>query len=145
MQHLWSILCQQAIVNQETQTVSLIEIVERIQFGRLPAVEIELSSIDALPVAVTLVTLWQRSDPEQTETGRGRVQIKSPSGKIIGNPQPLEYDINLADAARFRAIARFMNLPFAGSGTYQIATQLMENDDWHDIASVSVEIVADLG
>lgn len=142
MEHLWSLLCQNMLVNEVTQTISLIEVLERINFevGEQPS-DINLR---VLPISMNLVSMWSRSESDKPETGRARVLIKGLDGKTIKGPTPTEYSIDAETNRGFRANVRFNGFPFMGSGIYRVIVQLEVNNKWRNVAGLPLEIIKGL-
>jgi hypothetical protein len=141
VEHIWSVVCRLSIVDQQRNNVSLIEIMERLQF-RGEEVEIPEDQVAGLPYPVELVTLWSRSELNTPEVSRARVLVVSPEGKSL-NEEGQEYPVDLTQYQRFRAMGRFDVLPFVGNGLYRFVVQKFDedNDSWVNVASIPLEIV----
>ena len=105
---VWSVLCSRPIVDGETNNISLIDVVEEahIQTAGLPG---------ALPIQLTLVSLWAREHPDQPERARGFIQFCDPAGAVQGD---ISSEIDLTAHTRFRQIVRFVGLPISTVGVH---------------------------
>ena len=140
MEHIWSVLCRLSIVDQKRNNVSLIEVMEQLSF--VGETEVESEHTPALTFPVELVTLWSRSDLKTPEASRARVLMLSPEGEFL-NPEGVEYEVDLTEFQRFRAMGKFEALPYVGDGIYRFVVQSLdaEREQWRDVASIPLEIV----
>jgi hypothetical protein len=129
------------LVNQETQVVSLIDTIDRINFAVPPNQEIPQGAF--LPIEMSLVTSWRRTVMEKPETGKARLKLSGPDGQELSAEQgeaPV-YEINLQDSSKSRGTIRFQGFPFVGSGVYWLIVQSQtQNRTWQDVANIPLEI-----
>lgn len=133
MKHIWSVLCAHAIVEQETNTVSLMNVIEQItvQFNE-PAVPTP-GPTHMLPIPLQLVTLWQR-DPGKTAGARFKVFLRTPR-----DPQPQGHAEGTIDAGsnpRARITTKVPGIPWLGEGIYAFVVQLFKKREWTTVAEV---------
>jgi len=124
----WSVLCRRAVVDKDDNSISLFDILEGIKINEKLTKEHfnekRPTGIALGPeISAYLVSLWMRNDVSKSETGRGRVTIKSPSGKILGAH---EFEINLQQTKRARTLMKFPAIPFVGFGIYTYIVQQKE-------------------
>lgn len=133
--HIWTILCTKALVEEKTNNVSLIEIIEQLEVLGVPN---ETRAI--LPIQLVLVTLWSRSDLDRAEFATGKFEFLAPSGEVLGGG---EYDINLRDYRRSRNLANMNSLPLQGPGIYKFVIRIREdeNNTWTEVASLPLEVL----
>lgn len=133
MNHAWTILCRRTLTDANTNTLSIIDTVELIEFETN-------EEINALPIELEIVSLWWRTNPEEPENGKGRTQIVYPptNESLINIP----YDIDLTKASRHRLLGKFVGIPFAGSGIYEIVIQILDEtaNIWQTVATLPLEI-----
>lgn len=142
MEHVWSVLCQQAIMNELTHNASLVETLERITFlTGVEEVKKQISALDAerppFSFGAYLVSMWWRTDPDKAERGEGRVDIKLPTLETV---ELYTYPIDLEQNRRFRSIGSISSIPFAGFGIYRFIVQSKIAGQWIEIATVPLEI-----
>ena len=136
--HVWSVLCRRALLDQSTNNVSLIDVVENLDFR--PASSIEEGkqwySVPFETALVTLVTRTTYSEPEETKL---QVRIVAPNGQA--HDQSIVSNVNLAEHPHHRNFVFLQNLLFWSSGTYRFIVSLQtENDEWKTVAEVPVDI-----
>jgi hypothetical protein len=139
MEHVWSILAQDVLINDESKAVSLIGIIERITLF-IP-IEHKTKDLPILPLRMSLVSMWARSRYEEAERGRARVAIKDPDAKTIKGFEPFEYDVELVASTSFRFTAKFRSFPFTKTGFYQIIIQRQIGNRWREVAILPIEII----
>ena len=114
IEHIWSVLCTSAVIDKDTNNVTLVQVVERVN------VAVQPSAGATLPIQMELVTLWGRKDLDQPERGRARFQLLASDNTELG--PNYTYDIDLSTYARTRQRIHFANLPLKGSG--KVTTQV---------------------
>ena len=139
----WAVICESSVVDQETNRVSLFNILEEIQVPE-PLEEItEESTLPAAPVKFELFILFARSDLEVGEQGKGRIQIRFPSDtptEKSPGPSP-ELDIQLTSAHQHRVRIRFPVLPYYGEGSYHFGIEVAtEPGDWQQLFDVPLVV-----
>ncbi len=144
MKHLWSLICQNAITNQETNNVTLVEVLEELKFalnsdpGLRETVTKALNDGNlVIPVNLSLVTTWLRSELEVPETSQAHMEIKSPAGVILLQQ---DYPVNLSDHSRLRARNVIVNFPFKGNGAYQFVVYHRVGNGWQEDISIPLTV-----
>jgi hypothetical protein len=144
MKHLWSLICQNVITSQETNSVTLVEVIEELKFspnenpGAREMIENALREGNfALPVNFSLVTTWLRSNPESPESAQVRVDIKAPNGDILTQQG---YSVDFSEHARLRARTVVPILPFKGDGTYQFVVYHKVGNEWQEDVSIPLAV-----
>lgn len=144
--HIWSALCTRAIIDRDSNNISLIDMLEEIRFAPPPTDDdLGREGYVMLPISVTLVTLWERKTENDPETFVMRVKFVDPTGTWIG-PQDTERELTM-DKPRFRSISRMMAVPFSESGKYQVIVQSKSNGSnrWKQNARLPLSITVSSG
>ena len=136
IEHVWTVLCRRSVVDSDTNSISLIESVESIQFGLDKPKDAPTPA--GLPLELELVTLWIRSDRRVPEHSQYRVFVQLPdeSEREAGE----SVIIDLREFERLRARVRFDGIPFVGPGRYRFVVQLQEGEAWTTVARVPLDI-----
>lgn len=133
----WAVICESSVVDQETNRVSLFNILEEIQVPEpLDDAIAEEASLPAAPVKFELFILFARSDLAVGEQGKGRIQMRfpgdTPAEKSPG-PSP-EFEIQLTSARQHRVRIRFPVMPYYGEGNYHFGIEVAtETEDWQKL------------
>ncbi len=133
---IWSLLCDRPIIDAYRNSISVIDVVEvlTIQGPPLPKDGVPV----VVPIEITLVSLWMRSELEKPERIAARPVIVTPDGdERFGKP----IDGDLESAPRTRLIQRFTSFPLAGSGEYTIRIESRsEGEEWQRVADFPIEV-----
>ena len=151
MKNLWTVLCHRGIVEQGSNQISLIGVIEKLTLRRaegLPegiATEsleetVKKADIVLLPIKMQLISYWTRSKRDEPEIAQTRSRFIGPRGKVLGN---LEMDVDLTGHINRRTILKFDLLPFAGDGIYRATAHMraVGAKRWKLCAENFVEIV----
>ncbi len=140
--HIWSILCTKAIVDRETNSISLFDSIESLESNKeiVPPPESGDSLIVVQNINMQLVTLWTRSDYAKPETALSRLTLVGPNGKKLRQPDNI---IDLTASTRNRVIFGFNGLAFLGFGVYEFLIELQHGEKgsprWRKVASIPLE------
>jgi hypothetical protein len=112
----------------------MINVLEEITIPEEPAPD------KVLPIVVSLVTLWTRSDIKTPGRGFARYNFTSPSGNML---QSLEQVVDLTKYERLRSRGQFAGLKLPESGLYSFWVEFRENEQgtWSRVASIPLKVV----
>jgi len=136
--HVWSVCCKRAIVDRDTNTVSLIEQIETISAHVLQRMA-EAGETAAAPLQFEIVTLWVRDPADEPAQSRYRIEILFPDGRseYVGDPA----DVDLRSYVRLRSRAHFEGMPIRGGGRYYFSVQLEESaDNWTEVGRIPIDV-----
>jgi hypothetical protein len=130
-------VCRRALIDRETNTVSLIEVIEGIQIKA--ALSKSPKDGDGIPGPLEVVSFWARSDAAKPEETFLRVVLMTPKGKKMTGPT-LKADLRTAKRARM--MFRAPGFAYHGEGTYlfQIEEEDKKRKIWRRIVSVPVDL-----
>jgi len=136
MKHVWSVLCRNYIVDEQTKNLSLIDIPNRLDFkGQLP---------DSRPIEIPLkvdyyfISTWMReSDAEQSKQDIS-VRVKEPNGNIAGH---FGFEVDLEGAYGHRTFGKLDKVLYTVNGVYELQICVREADTWTPVAFIPLEIV----
>jgi hypothetical protein len=132
IQHLWTLACRVSLVDQESNNVSLIQVLEELT---IPTVAPQVFGPGMVLAMFDVVTLWGRENEEQGTQGRGRISIISPTGDEL---LAQEYEVDLREVRRARSVSRMLGFPAQGSGQYgfRIERRVAADGQWERVAVV---------
>jgi hypothetical protein len=132
--HIWSVLCERSILDEDTKLISMINVLEEITIPDEPAPD------KVLPIVASLVTLWTRSDIKIPAQGFARYKFTSPSGEVL---QSLEQIIDLTKYERLRSRGQFAGLKLPETGLYYFEVEFRENAQvkWKRVTKVPLKVV----
>jgi len=131
--HVWTVACSRAVIDQASNNLSLEGVLEQLTITGKPLPDGFL----ALPFDVA--TLWARSNPAVPEKARMRLSLLAPSGK---EHTVKEFDIDLTTAERYRALLKFNAIPVSESGRHVFRVDLQQDPEanWKLVASIPITI-----
>jgi len=142
MEHIWTVLCGSSTIDNDTNQLSLFNILEGIDIT--PPTNIpEDIKLEAIPLTISIISMIWRSDSELEEKGSLRIRVQSPDGKLVELDREPIIEINLTGKIRrFRSRARFQGMPYMGSGIYRFIIQIQSDSDsrWKTVSKVPLEI-----
>jgi hypothetical protein len=129
---VWAVLCSRSIIDQGTNNLSLIDVIEQISLS--PDTPIPIN----IPLSFEVVTLWSRGDLEQSSKGWTRVTVYRPSNiEILKN----EFEIDLSSFKRFRHRLGIRGLSIEELGKYIFQIELRDEDsEFQVVARLPLEI-----
>jgi hypothetical protein len=131
--HIWSVLCERSILDEDTKLISMINVIEEITVPDEPAPD------KALAVLVNLVTLWTRSDIKTPGLGYAQYNFTSPGGEVLHS---IKQNVDLTKFERLRSRGQFasLKLPEAGIYSFQVEFRENEQDEWSKVASIPLKV-----
>lgn len=132
--HVWTVVCSSAVIDRETNNISIHNVIERLIIHAEPAPD------GRLPMQLHVASLWARSDFERPARGMARATLITPLGLRKNRP---EFAINLTEYLRARTIWKLESLPVPGSGRYifRIDFKPEGGKRWKRVAAVPVEVI----
>jgi len=139
--HLWSVLCARTIIDKDSNSLSIIDVLEDITIIAYLDKEKKITDLSRVPtvggaMGFQLMGYWMREDLETPEMAKARVELKSPTNKILVKQT---FDIDLTKALRSRTKLDFLSVPLDGPdpktngpipGTYTYKVQLQKGTKW---------------
>lgn len=138
IKHVWSVLCQQSIINRDSNNISLIEVIEQLSIeGRLIDSKDEKPKL--LPLSFNIVSMWIRKNLDEPADSKANIILFSPNDKELSRK---EVHIDLSEYQRFRTISRINGLPFSGYGQYKFVIKVLKEEDWGTVARLPLSILS---
>jgi len=137
--HVWSVLCERAIIDRDSESLSLIDVVDAVVYEA----EIAPGQVVQLPAELSLVSLWIRAVGAEPEAPEARFWIKSSSGDqlVVGDPRP----IPLQDSPRAHLVFEVPFVPIGPSGRYEFVVEHRDAGPrgvgpWTPVANIPLDI-----
>ena len=130
---VWAILCENTIIDQRSNNVSLIEVIDELTIpAPAPEPMTETKGEPRKFFDADLVVLWARSKLDLPEKAQMRSKIVAPNG---GEARSGESEVDLTENIRLRSIGRIAGLPpFTQAGEYRIKIEAKESDsEWQEV------------
>ena len=139
MKHKMAVLCESAIVDAQTNGITLVNLIEQINLESEHENTPQGEEVAMVPFSGTIVVFTERADVDIAESGKGRILFIAPSGKQAHLPG---FSIDLSEYPRARSLLHFNGLPYTVNGEYQFIVQY-ENDatsNWETVDTVTLHV-----
>jgi hypothetical protein len=135
----WAIICERAIIEKETNNLSLISLIEEVRLTSEPPQTTAQGKTMLVPHKFVVVQFWMRSDPDKPEIAETRSRLIAPDGKAYGTA------LQRIDLERFNQIRVATNspgFPWFGHGDYTIEFQVkLERGKWRTVGREKFRVV----
>ena len=132
MRHVWSVLCQDAVIDRDSNAVSLFKCL-----AGFAAKFIGPELPTDMPAFCKLATLWIRSDVLVPEKVLSRIRYLTPQGESVNE---VTHEVDLSVHVRSRNVLSLQGLPYRGDGEYEFVVETQDDDEWHIAVRVPVQI-----
>ena len=135
MEHVWSVICLNYIVDRESGNLSLIDIPDRLSFsGEVPEKRpFELT----LPAPFFLVSTWRRSGKSEEATESALVRVYGPNDEVIGD---FDVIVPFTDSQTHRTYGKTETVLYQQDGLHRFEVCIRKEGDWTPVASIPLEI-----
>jgi hypothetical protein len=132
--HVWTVVCSRAVIDRESNNVSLQNIIEQITIGGEPMPDA------MVPIPLEVMTLWVRANTDIPSRARTRLTFLSPSDTVLGSA---ESEVDLSEYERYRVRMHFQGLPVTEPGRYTFHMELQNEgeSEWHQVAAIPLRII----
>lgn len=129
IQHVWSVICQNASIDVQTNSVSLLNTLENLVILGEPSKETPAI------LSCEIVSLWAREKETEPCMGQMRVLINLPGQE---KPQVITLEIDLAKTSFHRTRITIGALPLISGGRFefQVEYRLSSEKVWHPAAKL---------
>lgn len=133
-QHIWSVLCYKGCLDTYSNQVSLLDVIEGVSLKTN-----QLQGPLRVPVQMSLVSLWLRSEPGVAETFEARANLVMPDGTELPG---LVTTADLKTYSRIRTFMRIEGLEFRTPGLYWLAVEHRPSADseWVRASRVPLDV-----
>lgn len=134
IEHIWTLICSNAIVDRDTNNVSIFNILEQVTIPK------NAINNQVIAVGIELITLWVRSDLSKPAKGKSQINLVAPNGEVT---KSVDSEIDLSKFERLRSRVFFQGLPYNGEGIYRFIVLYKVDDekDWEQVASIPLKMV----
>ena len=137
IEHVWSVLCAQVVVDSTTNNISLFNVLEQLQINVSPPLP---EGTNSVPFTHNIVSTWQLADYEVPADTRVRVRLVGPN-QILEGQEPFNVDLQEEGIHRRRTVINLTHLPLSGSGLYEfIIEQEQPDETWIQVAKLPLEV-----
>ncbi|HVR95228.1 MAG TPA: hypothetical protein VMW27_01345 [Thermoanaerobaculia bacterium] len=140
-EHVWSVLCEKLLREDETGVISLVSVLERINLHEdLVELERQLEGASGFIHPMRLVVWCVRSDYDQPESFTIRLSWHLPTGDILTFNK--EHQLSLETATGVRPQILLPGVPWRGPGLYWLVIEIKnEGQEWTTATRLPLEVV----
>lgn len=139
--HIWSVLCRSAIIDQHTNNISLLNVVESMIFAPQQSVP-EGKEWNMLSNEIFLVSFVVRSDVDEPEKCQLRIKAIAPDGTKHDAENMIDAD--LTEHVRSRSLLQLQGIPFWSSGIHWFTVDLKDGKRWKEVSRIPLNIIQKL-
>lgn len=129
IEHIWTVLCESAAVDNESGNVSTFNAIATI------AIEGDPEKIKRLPLRFDIISFWMRSSLDISTKGKLRLTFSIPNDE---RKQQIEMPIDLKETTFHYTRIHSNGIVVKGSGIYKFFVEKQEEgqDDWTLVATI---------
>lgn len=143
--HEWSVLCSQALLDKETNNLTLVNVIEQVAFDvQVPKGQILPEGAQIFPMNSVLISrIRKTTNDNETVSGKWGVKVLGPEKEIFGF---FEKEFEMGSGIKnFRMKANIEGMKVTSSGVYCFEVSLKEGEsDYEVVYSVPLEIKLDV-
>lgn len=137
IKHIWSLLCEDSSVDQETNKLSLRNVLESIEIkvqGNLPEKMV-------IPISFEIVSFFTRADASTDEELHFKARLVNAEMDQLGKDFPVDIKFP-AKSNRLRSRLKIQGLPIKGEGKYAfiISIKTSKEKEYKTVAELPLEI-----
>jgi hypothetical protein len=133
IEHVWSVLCSDSVIDRSTNNVSIFNVLEQIQ----AVTPREPEEGVTLPIRAQVVSLWHRVGTSQPEVGEARVVLQGPDEQVILR------DAHVLELTKSRLRTRLLinGLPIRSSASYAVVVEYRQGEgSWNVATKLPLEV-----
>ncbi|MDB5178966.1 MAG: hypothetical protein JWN01_909 [Patescibacteria group bacterium] len=139
IRHIWTVITQKSSIDQETNNLTLGEVLEELQVGFTGEVK-DLTEAVVIPMNFEVVSMFTQTASKKAQGGTVQINILDPHKKELGNTeQRIEIPAN---SRRLRSRIRATGFPFTkvGDYTFEIRFKADVDEDFQLVANIPVGV-----
>lgn len=139
MRYIWSVICQKALIDTQTNTLSIQDVAEQLDIS-VNKEELEKSDKPLkISAEFDIIQMWKDDEKEKDREFEGRIELHDPSGKVLGtNDMPLRFK---KGTNRLRNRIHVQGMVVTQEGEYQYVSKIKEGGKFKKVGSVPLDIV----
>ncbi len=142
LKHIWTVLCKKSVIDNETNNISLYEILERLQINVGQQVINKMPKNIVVPFDFEVISFMGRKDYSGKTLIKAeiRLQIYDPENSVIGKMER-KFDVT-PDVKRIRLRLRSPNINVTTSGQYRFLVSIKEDgeEEFTTVAEMPLEV-----
>ena len=124
IKHIWSILCNNSIINQEDNNLTINSVLEELTASVTVPKGEDVKKPFPLPINYEIVSLWIREDGREEIKPQIEILLRDPEGNELHKAMP--ESVFPKNFLRLRTRIKVAGLPWTSNGTYIFLVQIKE-------------------
>lgn len=147
IKHVWSILCGSSVIDQQTNNLSIHNVLEQLDLTLtvpkntgLEKEKVGINQPVAIPFPFQLISLFRRTNPNKVPNINVEIELFDPIGLSL---QKIEFKIDFpADKSRMRSIISSPSIIVTNTGLYMFKIRIKDADQdiFQEVAEIPIEI-----
>lgn len=139
LEHIWSVVCSNSSIDQETNNISLYNVLEQVNIAAADLEKMASKDKIVLSFMYEIISLWQKTARDQDVNRIGKIECVDPDGNKLDER---EFEIAMKKGInRLRTIAKVNGFRFTKPGVYNLNVSIKQSDDsWAKVASLPLEV-----
>jgi hypothetical protein len=137
---VFALFCQQPVVDQFSNNISIINQFDEITIMAPPAVPVRLQGKKArlfAPMQCSILSVWEREKPTISETTELKVTLQGPKREQLAE---IRAQLDLRNHPRMRQLGNLPGLPLAGEGKYTFVLRYRDGVRWRKAGEVTFQL-----
>jgi len=130
IKHIWSVLCQDSILNQDDNIISLNKVFEQLSVNLTPTQNLTSNQLPDkinLPINYEITSFWLKDEKILSTKGEVKYALFNPKNdKLLETIQNIEIP---SSSRRFRSRMKISGMPIAGEGYYRFEVSIKEEGE----------------
>lgn len=139
MKHIWSILCQNSLIDTDTNNLSINNVLEQLVVS-VQQKDMKANGNVNIPLIYEVVNFWVKEDKEKLVKAEVLIEFTDPKGLILKSfPQNVEMPLNIN---RFRTRFKVQGMSLTISGKYKFVVKVKESDktDYRIVSEIPLDV-----
>lgn len=141
--HIWSVLCKESIINEDTKVLSIRDVLENLQIVLTPAPdnkEKEISTQIVVPVEYEIVSFFARRSKDFEEKLEIEFSLIDPKGKKINTNNQILAMAPGTNKTRVRTKIVGMPIRISGEYSYLVKTKQQGEESFKQVAELPLDV-----
>ncbi|MFA5248971.1 MAG: hypothetical protein WC397_00365 [Candidatus Paceibacterota bacterium] len=139
MNHIWSILCQNSSVDEETKSLSIFNCLEQ---GEITIKKDDLEKRDRIiiPIAFELISLWTVDEQDKDNKLEIKIELLDPDGSLLNSSENI-FDVK-ENFPRLRSRIKLNGLSVTKNGryTFKVSQKDQVQKKFKTVANIPLDI-----
>lgn len=138
IKHIWSVLCQESIINQDNNMISLNNIIEEINLKQNKNKISKNSTKVLVPINHEIVSFLSKSDKNKQAKIQLKLTLLDPK---MDKLEEKKFDVIIpVSKDKMRTRIKFASIPITTEGNYVYLVNIKQNKEFETVAQIPLEV-----